>query len=87
MHQQPRLLDAAYPPCAAVWLYYSKSLSCCVAIRGLLDDGSGLLCPPTDFSAPCREFTGNCADTFEQVRIAVCTALLALNDASADGMI
>ena len=30
-----------------VWFYYSKSLNCCIEIRALLDDGSGLVCPPT----------------------------------------
>ena len=45
-------------PCA-VWFYYSKSLNCCIEIRGMLDDGSGTVCPPMLFTAPCREFTGN----------------------------
>ena len=49
-----------------MWFYYSKSRNCCVEIRSMLDDGSGEVCPPTLFSAPCREFVGNCADTQEQ---------------------
>ena len=49
-----------------VWFYYSKSLNCCVEIRGLLDDGSGTVCPPALFTAPCRGFTGNCADVMDQ---------------------
>ena len=49
-----------------VWFYYSKSYNCCVEIRGLLDDGSGGLCPPYDFAAPCRGFVGNCADVQQQ---------------------
>ena len=52
-----------------MWFYYSKSLNCCIEIRGLLDDGSGLVCPPTDLAAPCREFVGNCADTEEQASL------------------
>ena len=51
-----------------IWLFYSKSLSCCVQIRSLLDDGSGALCPPAALAAPCREFSGNCADVEEQFR-------------------
>ena len=53
---------------ATVWFYYSKSLNCCIEIRGLLDtlDGVSGFCPPAIFAAPCREFTGNCADTEEQ---------------------
>ena len=55
---------------ATVWFYYSKSLNCCIEIRGLLDtlDGVSGFCPPAIFAAPCREFTGNCADTEEQFR-------------------
>ena len=53
---------------ATVWFYYSKSLNCCIEIRGLLDTLEGVsgFCPPAIFAAPCREFTGNCADTEEQ---------------------
>ena len=46
--------------------FYSKSLNCCIEIRGLLDDGSGTVCPPALFTAPCREFVGNCADVKAQ---------------------
>ena len=53
-----------------MWFYYSKSLNCCIEIRSMLDDGSGLVCPPALFTEPCREFTGNCADTMDQARIA-----------------
>ena len=56
------------PARGAVWFYYSKSLNCCIEIRKMLDDGSGLVCPPAAFTAPCREFVGNCADTEEQAR-------------------
>ena len=49
-----------------IWFHYSKASNCCVEIRSLLDDGSGLVCPPAAFTAPCREFTGNCADTIAQ---------------------
>ena len=50
----------------ATRFYYSKSLNCCIEIRSLLDDGSGLVCPPAAFTAPCRGFTGNCADVLDQ---------------------
>ena len=45
--------------------FYSKSLNCCIEIRGLLDDGSGTVCPQL-FTAPCREFVGDCADVQAQ---------------------
>ena len=51
-----------------IWFYYSKSLNCCKDIRAQLDRDSPGICPPNDFSAPCREFVGNCADTEEQFR-------------------
>ena len=40
-----------------VWFFYSKSRNCCIEIRALLDNGSGL-CPPTLFDAPCLGFSG-----------------------------
>ena len=61
--------DALPAARSAVWFFYSKSFNCCIDIRTFLDDDNGgLVCPPSDFSAPCREFVGNCGDTEEQFR-------------------
>ena len=41
------------------WLYYSKSLNCCIEFRGLLGCSA-------DPSQPCLGFTDNCAALREQ---------------------
>ena len=47
--------------CVSIWLHYSRSFTCCVRIRTDIDLGTGL-CPPAATDAPCRGFTGSCAE-------------------------
>ena len=44
-----------------VWLFYSKSLNCCLEVRAFLG------CSPS-YLEPCREFAGDCADLVDQFK-------------------
>jgi hypothetical protein len=47
-------------------MYYTKAVNCCAALRALLDGGAdGGDCPPAP-AAPCRGFSGDCADLAAQ---------------------